>query len=660
VPLVLAKRFLRTVWGKQYGEGHPILAAKDWSSGSWQDIPASDPLSLPTLDDLYFAPTLFSEPRRQKQFALPGKWLYADLDEVVPDSIAGHLRPTIAWETSEGRFQCMWLLERPLRPEQLEVVNQKLTYFVGADKGGWSCTKVLRVPGSFNNKRGDHREVKLLWATSKTYQAAAIYDAVKSTPVGIQTAGELADFKVSKSTPQRLRKRWGPKLTIEAKRLLKEEVPVGSRSEALYKLEMLLAEVGVPPAQSFVMVKAAPCNKYRGQQREDQQLWSEVNKAADTASTNSSKNSRKEAPRKNGKNTGKRNGATASSKKRDAKTGLHFVKASDFRKKRLTRTSWAIEGIWSDAAHGVVAGPPKSFKSLVALDMGISVASGTHFLNQFKIGRQGPVMMIQKENNEGDIQDLQSRIETSRGLGQTVGTNGSRSLTVSGGADYPFYLANNPDFDLTDSGDLSSLRKQIRRLNPVLLILDPLYLMTPGVDENSAHEMTPVLEWLLRVKQNYNCGTLLIHHFKKANAENPVRTMVERISGTGVFGRWYESAVLLERPDESEAFVHMTSLHRGHAPRGRLDVQFDLGSEDDLTYAVQVDSPRAKAKDEFDAIREAVEASGRVTLSQVMKETGSTNRDATKRRVRKAGLQLVMGTTEGRAGKTLYVQPKQD
>jgi len=650
VPLDFASKFVTAMWKLQYrgtGDYHAILAAKDWTTGSWQDIPALDLKKLPTLDDLYFAPTLFSEPRRQKQFALPGKWLYADLDEVVPDSIAAHLKPTIAWETSEGRFQAMWFLERPLRPDQFERVNQLLTYHIGADKGGWSCTKVLRVPGSFNNKRGDHRKVKLLWTSSRTYQAAAIYDAVKSTPVGIQVAGELADFKVSKSTPQRLRKRWGPKLTIEAKRLLKEEVPVGSRSEALYKLEMLLAEGGVPPAQAFVMVKAAPCNKYRGQQREDQQLWSEVNKAADTVSTNSSKNSRKEAPRKNGKSTSKQNGSTASARKRSEGTRRQLVRVDEFRRKKIPRTRWTVEGIWSGHAHGVIAGPPKSFKSLVALDMAISVASGSNFLNQFPVPKQGPVIMIQKENQLGDVQDMIERIEQSRGLGESYTTNGARALKIKG-SEYPLFMPSGLiDFDLTEESDVRWLRKQIRRINPQLLILDPLYLMAEGVDENSAHQMTPVLQRLLKIKQRYGCGTLIIHHFKKANAENPVKSMTERISGTGVFGRWYESALLLDRPNEAESFVHMVPLHRGHASRGRLDVQFDLGTDDDPAYTVQVGSPRAKAAEEYNTLEDLVEDNdGRVAVRTVADALDISIR-AARRRAEKAGYAVKDTRTNG-------------
>jgi hypothetical protein len=84
--------------------------------------------------DVYFCPSIFSRPKRQKQYALPSVWLHADLDEVVPRQTAP--MPTISWETSPDRFQCLWQLDKALGVKAHGQLNQKLTYFTGADKGG--------------------------------------------------------------------------------------------------------------------------------------------------------------------------------------------------------------------------------------------------------------------------------------------------------------------------------------------------------------------------------------------------------------------------------------------------------------------------------------------------------------------------------------------
>lgn len=123
-----------------------------------------DGILNPHLDgDLYFTPNLFSRPRRRKELVLPSRWLYADLDQVDPHTIDDP-QPTIAWESSPGRYQCLWLLDRALEPQQHSDTNKRLTYLVGADKGGWDLTQVLRIPGTFNHKYDEKPKVKLLWA----------------------------------------------------------------------------------------------------------------------------------------------------------------------------------------------------------------------------------------------------------------------------------------------------------------------------------------------------------------------------------------------------------------------------------------------------------------------------------------------------------------
>jgi hypothetical protein len=96
---------------------------------------------------------------------MPSCWLYADLDAVEPIKSDAELSPTIAWESSPGRYQALWHIDKHLPEEQHIMVNRKLTYALGADKGGWDITQVLRVPGTINHKYAEKPKVKLLWAS---------------------------------------------------------------------------------------------------------------------------------------------------------------------------------------------------------------------------------------------------------------------------------------------------------------------------------------------------------------------------------------------------------------------------------------------------------------------------------------------------------------
>lgn len=626
---------MEAAWRRQpKGDIHTFLAVKDWTTGEWEDHEYEG--EIPTVEDLYFAPNTYSGPHRRKPLALPGRWLYADLDEVDPESITEALRPTLAWETSPGKWQAMWLLRRPLKPATLGPLNQRLTYFTGADKGGWSLTKVLRVPGSYSNKyEGSRFRVELAWDDGPVYEASDILNLVRNVETPGSRVTNLPDLVLPKADAARLYRRHRPKLGIEARKLLRAEVADSDRSQVLWKLERMLLEAGIPPNQVFVMVKASVWNKYKGQRREDTQLWTEIQSAIDRSAIGKPSKATSPTP-------------SPSSSEKQKRVGRRMVGFDDFINRPTRKPMWMVEGIWSESAHGILAGEPKTYKSVLSTDLAISVASGTRFLDHFPVPQQGPVFMIQKENDEAEVQDRVMRIAWSKALvGQA--TIGRRSLNITPNADLPINFLNNADFDLTDDGDMRWLRRQIRKLNPVLVILDPLYLLAPGVDENSAHEMTPILEKLLKIKQAYSCGTLLVHHYKKQDSKNPIKGAA-RISGTGVFHRWFESALLLERPEREDALIRMTPEHRGHKPGGAIWAEFDLGTEADLHYSCKV----TRRKDDMDAssrellgMLEGASTEGVLTINAMADRLGMTP-NGVRRRLEKNGIETDKMKVNGR------------
>lgn len=627
----IARAFVEEVWHQQRKEtSNTFLSVKDWDTGEWEDHLYDG--EIPTVEDLYFAPNTYSGDRRQKNLCLPGRWLYADLDEVDPESLSTALRPTLAWETSPGRWQAMWLLRRSLKPATLGALNQRLTYFTGADKGGWSLTKVLRVPGSYSNKREDRYKVELAWDDGPTYEASDILHLVRDVETPATVSKSLPDLKLPTADAARLYKRHRTKLGVEARRLLKAKRADADRSEVLWKLERMLLEAGIPPAQVYVMVQATVWNKFKGQRRERDQLWNEIQRAVQSAGPTSQITSPSPS-------------SDSSSKQKNVRRMVGF---DDFINKPTKKPMWMVEGIWSESAHGILAGEPKTYKSVLSTDLAISVASGTKFLDHFPVPQQGPVFMIQKENDEAEVQDRVMRIAWSKALvGQAKLTRSS--LSIDANADLPIRFLNNADFDLTDLADIRWLRRQIRKFRPVLVILDPLYLLAPGVDENSAHEMTPILEKLLRIKQTYDCGTLLVHHYKKQDAKSPIKGAA-RISGTGVFHRWFESALLLERPERDDARIRMTPEHRGHKPGGGVWAEFDLGTEADLHYSVSISRKHADLDPqsrELVGMIEGASSDGVLTIQDMADRLGLSP-NGVRRRLERNGIDTTKVKVNGR------------
>ncbi|MDE0125224.1 MAG: DNA-primase RepB domain-containing protein [Bryobacterales bacterium] len=98
--------------------------------------------------------------------------VYLDVDEDGPGAVRRVLRdarrgrigmPRFAIETSPGRSQIVWQLQRgALRPERAEALMRGLVAEYGGDRAAVDVSRVLRLPGFRNWKRGGH-PVAVTW-----------------------------------------------------------------------------------------------------------------------------------------------------------------------------------------------------------------------------------------------------------------------------------------------------------------------------------------------------------------------------------------------------------------------------------------------------------------------------------------------------------------
>lgn len=149
--------FLRSVWETQEPAAHHNMYLGDLSRrpdtyGKYNDRVVQFGDKIPPQEDgidLFFTPNIFTGTRKNENM-VESFWLYADLDE------AGYpaLTPTWFWNTSPGNTQALWALQLPMNLEAHARWNKALTTLTGADSGGWHASKLLRVPGSYNYKRG--------------------------------------------------------------------------------------------------------------------------------------------------------------------------------------------------------------------------------------------------------------------------------------------------------------------------------------------------------------------------------------------------------------------------------------------------------------------------------------------------------------------------
>jgi hypothetical protein len=149
-------RAVRRIW-RRHPRGHVFLATR--RDGQW--VERSFPIDgdgvedffsrySHRLHDLYYCPNAFSRKRRLGMFALPTPYAHCDIDAADPDAFKPP--PTILISTSPGRHQGIWEFATTVEPKVAEAVSRALTRRYGGDPGGWSATKMLRIPGSMNHK----------------------------------------------------------------------------------------------------------------------------------------------------------------------------------------------------------------------------------------------------------------------------------------------------------------------------------------------------------------------------------------------------------------------------------------------------------------------------------------------------------------------------
>ena len=97
------------------------------------------------------------------------------------------------------------------------------------------------------------------------------------------------------------------------------------------------------------------------------------------------------------------------------------VRATEFASAKLTPPHWAVANIWPEGAMGVIGGAPKNGKSSLALELAITLATGTPFLglaDQFPMRvPPSPVLYVQVENSKGRVQRDLQEVLVARGLG---------------------------------------------------------------------------------------------------------------------------------------------------------------------------------------------------------------------------------------------------
>ncbi len=113
--------------------------------------------------NVYVGASTYSKRQRAKEYALPSRAI------VIDDAPDGEYSFTV--QTGPNSQHAWILTQHWLEPHDRERIARNAAYATGADKGGWDCTQLVRVPGGLNTKKkyGGAFQVHMVEGTGKTY-----------------------------------------------------------------------------------------------------------------------------------------------------------------------------------------------------------------------------------------------------------------------------------------------------------------------------------------------------------------------------------------------------------------------------------------------------------------------------------------------------------
>ena len=240
---------------------------------------------------------------------------------------------------------------------------------------------------------------------------------------------------------------------------------------------------------------------------------------------------------------------------------------------------WLARPVWPADAYGVLSAEKKAGKTWLALDLAVSVASGTPWLGRFPVERPGTVLVFLGEGGQRKMLRRLRAIAGGRGLD-------AAALLVRVAFRVP---------QLGSSAHLAHLAAELAANAPRLVVVDPLYLAAGGAKGNDLYAMGALLGGVQGACQDAGAALSVITHHNKGGEGNGSHRMTG--VGPAEWGRVLVSAGVEHRqtnPDRSTVVTLRVLVEGDEIPETDLRVRRWVGAADPddlsspLNYRVEV------------------------------------------------------------------------
>ncbi len=200
-----------------------------------------------------------------------------------------------------------------------------------------------------------------------------------------------------------------------------------------------------------------------------------------------------------------------------------------------------IAGILHQGSKMVIGGGSKSYKTWALADLALSVGYGVPWLGRKTI--RGRVLFLNFEIQSVFMRDRLKQIAKARGVKLKPGVVDFWNLR---------------GYSADHSVIIPKILKRIVGREYCLIILDPLYKLMGGADENSARDIALLLNQIERLAVESEAAVAFGSHFSKGSQNK--KEAMDRISGSGVFARDPDTILTITAHEQEKAFTVEATL----------------------------------------------------------------------------------------------------
>lgn len=284
--------------------------------------------------------------------------------------------------------------------------------------------------------------------------------------------------------------------------------------------------------------------------------------------------------------------------------------------------SWLVQDWLPDKSITFLVSPPESYKTWILLDLAVSISAGVPFLGSYAVNQTGPTLIIQQEDSHSGLTDRLALIVEQK-LGMNPELDGD-TWKVPSMPDIPIFIHPSRMLRFDNKKVIEELEKQIEIIKPKVIMIDPLYSTTAGVDNymaDLANQMMVLKTW----RDKYGCSFVIAHHSKK-NLD-PDSTAREDSWGSQFLNAFLEAGWQVRRNPKlapNEVVVRRHSKVMGN--QSPISLTFDISTVYPMKYHVTARSyemaPAGEARQPAQANLLDMIQAGPMTQADMCTKTG--------------------------------------